>query len=287
MFPVTEICHYDRRSTGFHLNAVDLCWLWIWLGQVVHAVVLLAHFHALSSFIHGCGITPEIDFDKGHIYLDPVNFNSWTPTSPANTPTSGVGSTGNSTSAGGSSSSSSTNNGSSNTNKSSGAGAMSADVMASMIAPGSDHHLHHAYHPAAPHQHSSPHHHHHTLNNVHVDPLSFTSNSQALALGSPLSGSTAESIIKNDKTEPETKIKSAASSNSNHHLSSNHHNNSTSKAGLLKNATHHNSLVSTPAGISTITASSPPKKGPLSGISEVDTIMATMKNLSETSPIEE
>ena len=165
---------------------------------------------------------------------------------------------------------------------------MSADVMASMIVPGGgDHHLHHAYHPAAPHHHSSPHHHHHALNSVHMDALSSASSSNALALGSPLTGSTAESIIKNDKTEPETKIKSAASSNNNHHHSSNHHNNSTSKAGLLKNATHHNSLVGTPGGISTITASSPPKKGALSAISEVDTIMATMKNLSETSPIEE
>lgn len=27
----------------------------------MHAVVLLAHFHALSSFIYGCGISAEVD----------------------------------------------------------------------------------------------------------------------------------------------------------------------------------------------------------------------------------
>ena len=37
---------------------------------MVQAVVIVAHFHSLSSFIHGCGITPEIDFDKGHVFID-------------------------------------------------------------------------------------------------------------------------------------------------------------------------------------------------------------------------
>lgn len=27
----------------------------------MHAVVLLAHFHSLSSFIYGCGISAEVD----------------------------------------------------------------------------------------------------------------------------------------------------------------------------------------------------------------------------------
>lgn len=38
------------------------------LSELVHAIVILAHFHALSSFVHGCGLTPEISHVDGHTY---------------------------------------------------------------------------------------------------------------------------------------------------------------------------------------------------------------------------
>lgn len=31
------------------------------LAEVVHAIVLLAHFHSLSSFVFSCGLTQELD----------------------------------------------------------------------------------------------------------------------------------------------------------------------------------------------------------------------------------
>jgi sestrin len=41
------------------------------LSEVMHAIVLLAHFHALSSFVYGCGISVEIDQDGGHTFRPP------------------------------------------------------------------------------------------------------------------------------------------------------------------------------------------------------------------------
>nr|XP_012221931.1 PREDICTED: sestrin-3 isoform X2 [Linepithema humile] len=38
------------------------------LGEVVHAIVLLAHFHSLSSFVFSCGINEELDNVTGHHY---------------------------------------------------------------------------------------------------------------------------------------------------------------------------------------------------------------------------
>ncbi|CAD5110731.1 DgyrCDS101 [Dimorphilus gyrociliatus] len=35
------------------------------LSEVMHAVVLLAHFHSLSSFVYGCGVSPELDDSDG------------------------------------------------------------------------------------------------------------------------------------------------------------------------------------------------------------------------------
>lgn len=34
------------------------------LAEVVHAIVLLAHFHSLSSFVFGCGVNDEVE-EKG------------------------------------------------------------------------------------------------------------------------------------------------------------------------------------------------------------------------------
>ena len=38
------------------------------VSELMHAIVLLAHFHALSSFVYGCGINPELEHDDGHTY---------------------------------------------------------------------------------------------------------------------------------------------------------------------------------------------------------------------------
>ena len=39
----------------------------------MHAIVLLAHFHSLSSFVYGCGISPELEQDDGHTYRPALN----------------------------------------------------------------------------------------------------------------------------------------------------------------------------------------------------------------------
>nr|CAD7452350.1 unnamed protein product [Timema tahoe] len=36
------------------------------LAEVVHAIVLLAHFHSLASFVFGCGVNEELDHEGGH-----------------------------------------------------------------------------------------------------------------------------------------------------------------------------------------------------------------------------
>lgn len=41
------------------------------LSELVQAIVILVHMHSLCSFLYGCGITPEIDFDGGHTYKPP------------------------------------------------------------------------------------------------------------------------------------------------------------------------------------------------------------------------
>ncbi|XP_078042018.1 sestrin isoform X1 [Augochlora pura] len=46
------------------------------LAEVVHAIVLLAHFHSLSSFVFSCGINEELDNITGHHYKDNVQENS-------------------------------------------------------------------------------------------------------------------------------------------------------------------------------------------------------------------
>ncbi|XP_063167399.1 sestrin-1 isoform X1 [Candoia aspera] len=41
------------------------------LAELVHAVVLLTHYHSLASFTFGCGINPEIHCDGGHTFRLP------------------------------------------------------------------------------------------------------------------------------------------------------------------------------------------------------------------------
>ncbi|KAK0085414.1 hypothetical protein PV325_005262 [Microctonus aethiopoides] len=46
------------------------------LAEVVHAIVLLAHFHSLSSFVFSCGINEELDNVTGHYYKENIQDNS-------------------------------------------------------------------------------------------------------------------------------------------------------------------------------------------------------------------
>ncbi|XP_030628720.1 sestrin-1 isoform X2 [Chanos chanos] len=41
------------------------------LAELIHAVVLLTHYHSLSSFTFGCGITPDIHTEGGHTFRPP------------------------------------------------------------------------------------------------------------------------------------------------------------------------------------------------------------------------
>uniref|UniRef100_T1J3W8 Sestrin n=1 Tax=Strigamia maritima TaxID=126957 RepID=T1J3W8_STRMM len=40
------------------------------LSEVAHAVVILAHFHTMSSLVYGCGIRNEIDQENGHTFAN-------------------------------------------------------------------------------------------------------------------------------------------------------------------------------------------------------------------------
>ncbi|XP_053153771.1 sestrin-1 isoform X5 [Hemicordylus capensis] len=41
------------------------------LAELIHAVVLLTHYHSLASFTFGCGINPEIHCEGGHTFKPP------------------------------------------------------------------------------------------------------------------------------------------------------------------------------------------------------------------------
>ncbi|XP_043573184.1 sestrin-1-like isoform X2 [Chiloscyllium plagiosum] len=41
------------------------------LAELIHAVVLLSHYHSLASFVLGCGIRPELDQDGGYTFGPP------------------------------------------------------------------------------------------------------------------------------------------------------------------------------------------------------------------------
>ncbi|XP_034938779.1 sestrin homolog isoform X2 [Chelonus insularis] len=46
------------------------------LAEVVHAIVLLAHFHSLSSFVFSCGINEELDNVTSYQYKENIQANS-------------------------------------------------------------------------------------------------------------------------------------------------------------------------------------------------------------------
>ena len=39
------------------------------MSELVHAIVIMAHYHALAGFALGCGVNPEIDTPLGHMGL--------------------------------------------------------------------------------------------------------------------------------------------------------------------------------------------------------------------------
>lgn len=57
----TCLCYFQKLTKG------DDNWS---LAEVVHAIVLLAHFHSLSSFVFSCGINEELDNVTGHHYKE-------------------------------------------------------------------------------------------------------------------------------------------------------------------------------------------------------------------------
>ncbi|KAK0132832.1 Sestrin-1 [Merluccius polli] len=54
------------------------------LAELIHAVILMAHTHSLSSFVWGCGVNPEPDHTGGHAFSPPSpNHLPHSPHSPA------------------------------------------------------------------------------------------------------------------------------------------------------------------------------------------------------------
>lgn len=54
------LAHRPWLLTTDHIEALTkgrFCWT---LAEVVHAIVILAHFHSLSSFVFSCGLTQEL-----------------------------------------------------------------------------------------------------------------------------------------------------------------------------------------------------------------------------------
>ena len=43
------------------------------MSELMHAIVLLTHFHSLASFVFGCGVTSETDHPDGHMYTAAVD----------------------------------------------------------------------------------------------------------------------------------------------------------------------------------------------------------------------
>lgn len=54
------------------------------LSEVVHAIVLLSHFHSLSSFVFSCGLTQELDPTSSQKYNRSPPNSSKNSTSPLN-----------------------------------------------------------------------------------------------------------------------------------------------------------------------------------------------------------
>uniref|UniRef100_A0A8C7XT44 Sestrin 1 n=1 Tax=Oryzias sinensis TaxID=183150 RepID=A0A8C7XT44_9TELE len=66
------LAHRPWLITKEHMEALLKAEEHSWsLAELIHAVVLLTHYHSLASFTFGCGITPEIHCDGGHTFRPP------------------------------------------------------------------------------------------------------------------------------------------------------------------------------------------------------------------------
>lgn len=45
------------------------------LAELIHAIVLMAHTHSLSSFVWGCGLNPELEHIGGVTFQPPSPSN--------------------------------------------------------------------------------------------------------------------------------------------------------------------------------------------------------------------
>ncbi|XP_077446096.1 sestrin-2 [Stigmatopora argus] len=64
------LAHRPWLITQLHIQELvypgaELRWS---LAELIHAVILMAHAHALSSFVWGCGLNPEADHVAGHTF---------------------------------------------------------------------------------------------------------------------------------------------------------------------------------------------------------------------------
>lgn len=55
------------------------------LAEVVHAIVILTHFHSLCSFVFSCGVNQEIDQAGGYQYVHTDDYNEHVKVDPSNT----------------------------------------------------------------------------------------------------------------------------------------------------------------------------------------------------------
>nr|XP_014341071.1 PREDICTED: sestrin-2 [Latimeria chalumnae] len=66
------LAHRPWLITKEHIEALLTTGENSWsLAELIHAVVLLTHYHSLSSFVFGCGINPELDHEGGHSFRPP------------------------------------------------------------------------------------------------------------------------------------------------------------------------------------------------------------------------
>ena len=57
------------------------------MAELIHAVVIMSHYHCLSAFYYGCGLNPEIDLEGGFTFRTPSISDSSSNAEPT-TPTS-------------------------------------------------------------------------------------------------------------------------------------------------------------------------------------------------------
>lgn len=59
------------------------------LAEVIHAIVILTHFHSLRSFVFACGVNQEVDQAGGYTYQMPreVKTSNTNQTNPKDIPT--------------------------------------------------------------------------------------------------------------------------------------------------------------------------------------------------------